>query len=152
LKLLFLDIDGVLNSFRSDLVLGNEHTVENLDPIAVELVRKVVEITGCVICLSSEWRYKHDFMELGKKLKLPIMFETEHTRSNRGHGEESRAEEIQKVVDELKPDVYAILDDDDYEHEFEGMPMVNVANECGFNYGDYQLLLELLGKDFYKEV
>ena len=44
MKLLFLDIDGVLNSFRSDLVLGNEHTVENLDPIAVELVRKVVEI------------------------------------------------------------------------------------------------------------
>ena len=67
MKLLFLDIDGVLNSFRSDLVLSNEHTVENLDPIAVELVRKVVEITGCVICLSSEWRYKHDFMELGTR-------------------------------------------------------------------------------------
>lgn len=137
MKLLFLDIDGVLNSYRSDLIFGHERTIENLDPVALDLVRQVVKKTGCVICLSSDWRLYHDFSKLGKQLGLPILFETPDYGGD-------RIKEIKEVLDGLKPDTYAILDDEEDRHEFDGMKFVNVAEEEGISYKDYLLLLEYL--------
>lgn len=137
MKLLFLDIDGVLNSYRSDLVLGQERTIENLDPIALDLIRQVVKKTDCIICLSSDWRLNHDYMELGKKLKLPILFQTPDFDGN-------RVKEIEEVLEGLQPEAYAILDDEEDRHEFDGMNFVNVAEEEGISYKDYLLLLEYL--------
>lgn len=143
MKLLFLDIDGVLNSKRSDLALGKEKTVKNLDPLSLKLVKLVVEETGCVICLSSEWRYEHNYIELGKELGLPILFETEHTEE---HDRKSliRGEEIKDVVEGLNPDKFCVLDDNEFGDEFEGMNMVDVAEEVGVGYMDYKLLIEYL--------
>lgn len=140
MKLLFLDIDGVLNNYRSDLVLGYDKTVDNLDPIAVMLIQKIVKETDCIICLSSNWRYTHNYMELGKELDLPILFETKHNDSE----DEDRVKEVSEVLDGLKPDSYAILDDEEDRHEFDGMNFVNVAEEEGVSYKDYLLLLEYL--------
>lgn len=138
MKLLFLDIDGVLNNYRSRIVLGSARTIENLDPLALKLIQKVVKETGCVICLSSNWRLNHSFLKLGQQLDLPILFETPNL------GEDKRAREIQEVVDGLQPDKYAVLDDEESHNEFAGMPFVNVADEDGVGYKDYLLLLEYL--------
>ena len=78
MKILFLDIDGCLNSKRTETAYGKDRTIENLDPIAIGLIQEVVNETGCLICLSSDWRLSHDFMKLGKQLDLPIIFETNH--------------------------------------------------------------------------
>jgi hypothetical protein len=138
MKLLFLDIDGVLNNYRSELVFGREKSVDTLDPVALKLVQKVVKETGCVICLSSNWRFTHDFMELGAHLDLPILFQTPD------YGGNDRGEEIMEVVNGLKPDKFVILDDDEEDHEYEGMQFVNVAEEDGLSYKDYLLLIEYL--------
>ena len=138
MKLLFLDIDGCLNSYRSDLIYGHEKIVENLDPLALKLIHKLIDETQCVICLSSDWRLHHDFMKLGKQLGLPILFETNHDE------EGCRADQIQEVLDAVKPDNYVIIDDEEYGHEFDGMNWVNVAEEDGFGYKDYLLALQYL--------
>lgn len=138
MKILFLDIDGVLNSYRSQIVLGREHNIESLDPIALDIVRKIVKETGCIICLISEWRLHWDYMELGKKLKLPIMFETSHDDNK------MRGEQVQEFLDEVKPEKYVVVDNDEVDFEYDGMPFVNVAEEDGLGYKDYLLAIEYL--------
>jgi predicted metal-dependent TIM-barrel fold hydrolase len=128
MKLLFLDIDGVLNSHRSGLIYGYEKTIEHLDPMAIELVRYIVKETGCIICLSSDWRKWADYMELGKQLKLPILFETPQ------FDDDSRGEEIRDVVYSVQPANYAILDDHNNFMEVQQRHFVNVNDNDGLSY------------------
>jgi hypothetical protein len=57
-KLLFLDIDGVLNSIayfrRRDPITAQK--CRDIDPDAVMLLNEVIERTGCSVVLSSTWR------------------------------------------------------------------------------------------------
>jgi len=60
--LLFLDVDGVLNSTDSRRVLrgsGSARSPWRLDPIRVGLVRSVVQRTGMHVVWSSSWREGH---------------------------------------------------------------------------------------------
>lgn len=138
MKLLFLDIDGCLNSNRTDVAYGKERTLENLDPIAVGLIQSVVKETGCIICLSSDWKLSHDYMELGKELYLPILFQTPDLK------EFSRASEILSVLSGIKPEKYAILDDVEENGEFKGMNFVKPETENGLSYQNYLDLIEIL--------
>ncbi len=54
MKILFLDIDGVLNSLRYD----RERTPEqgNIDESRLPLLKEIVEESGAQIVLSSSWR------------------------------------------------------------------------------------------------
>lgn len=140
MKLLFLDIDGCLNSYRTRILYGHEKSVKTLDPIALDLIKKIVDETKCVICLSSDWRKFHNFMELGKQLGLPIIFETGHDEDDN----KTRAELIQEVIDSVEPSKYVIIDDEEDEDEFDGMNWVNVAEEDGFGYKDYLLVMNFL--------
>lgn len=65
MKVIFLDIDGVLNSHRTFMVWGcgflrktPPHTVEGtkLDPVAIALLKATVIATGAKIVISSTWR------------------------------------------------------------------------------------------------
>lgn len=53
LKLLFLDIDGVLNTHDFDEI-ANSNTIER-DKVA--LLNQVLDRTGCHLVISSAWRY-----------------------------------------------------------------------------------------------
>lgn len=139
MKLLFLDIDGVLNSYRTDLAYGRARTLMNIDPVSLKLMQKVVKETDCTICLISEWRKHWDFMDLGKKLDLPILFETDDHKD-----EKTRGEQVQSIIDGLNPDKYVVVDDNQNDFEFDDMPFVNVEEESGFSYKDYLLCLEYL--------
>ncbi len=63
-KLLFLDIDGVLNStdwFKRKKKLPPESSrkefmAEMLDPTAIEILRNILTATDCDVVLSSSWR------------------------------------------------------------------------------------------------
>jgi DNA-binding LytR/AlgR family response regulator len=142
MKLLFLDIDGVLNSKRTDVAFGTDKMIDNLDPVGLGLLYDVVHKTGCIICLTSDWRLTHDYMELGKRLHLPIMFETTHKELA------LRGNEIQEVIDGLKPTEYAILDDIGNEqakmlmNHFDNLVKVNTDD--GISYKDYLKLIEIL--------
>lgn len=57
-KVLFLDIDGVLNS--EAWFSGPDNTpgqLGKLDPEACALLEQVIQRTGCKLVLSSSWRY-----------------------------------------------------------------------------------------------
>lgn len=59
MRILFLDIDGVLNSstfFQKMIDEGKHHTNETLDPEAVRILNTIVSKTGCKIVISSSWR------------------------------------------------------------------------------------------------
>jgi len=63
LKIIFLDIDGVLNSLKYD----RNRTVKqgNIDETRLPLLKKLVDETGALIVLSSSWR-KHWEMDRDK--------------------------------------------------------------------------------------
>ena len=63
MRVLFLDIDGVLNSHHwyenrpSEPHNGRgDELVSMIDPDAVARLNQIVEATGCVVVLSSSWR------------------------------------------------------------------------------------------------
>lgn len=110
--MLFLDIDGVLNSIRTCIGLGGyphkfspDH-MALVDAAALGLVRGLCRAGGVVIVLSSSWRITHDFAEVAAGLDLPVVDATPRLCGNRGT----------EIADWLSrhPGVerYAILDDD----------------------------------------
>lgn len=119
MKVIFLDIDGVLNSSRSCAVYGGypfpgrreERDWEKFDGVAVGMLRRIVKKTGASCVLSSSWRLgmsDAEMRELGSYLDVPMIG---RTRSNAGL--EKRGAQIQDWLDE-HPEVerYVILDDD----------------------------------------
>lgn len=80
--LLFLDVDGVLNSTRwveanpaprallPPLLAEHAFEEKRLDPACVELVRKVVEQAGADIIFMSSWRHRMHYVEFAKLLNL----------------------------------------------------------------------------------
>ncbi len=59
MKVVFLDIDGVLNSRIYDRK-RNLHEMSNIDESRIPLVKKIVDRTGAKIVLSSTWREHWD--------------------------------------------------------------------------------------------
>ena len=53
MKVLFLDIDGVVNNKRTEKSFGGFMAI---DPAMAALVQRIVRNTGCEIVLSSSWR------------------------------------------------------------------------------------------------
>lgn len=109
MKVLFLDIDGVVNC---QFTTQRHRGFIGIDPYMALLVARIPEATGCKIVLSSTWRLNeegreevrqqvYDFIDV-----TPSSFRIDERWSTRG-------EEIQAWLDE-HPEVtkYAILDDD----------------------------------------
>ena len=64
MKILFLDIDGVVNC-RTTVNRSNGYI--GIDPYMVLLVHRIIEATGCKVVLSSSWRHYKDSLEEVKK-------------------------------------------------------------------------------------
>lgn len=116
MKIIFLDIDGVLNSVRYD----RQRTIDqgNIDETRLQLIKKLVDATEARIVLSSSWR-KHwekdiskcdaigrDINEVFAKYQLAIYDKTECLPNN------DRAEEIREWL-KLQGNVetFVIFDD-----------------------------------------
>ncbi len=123
-KIIFLDIDGVLNSnkyFTSREYYYKEHkkieyTLEDtikrqlydIDMNKLELLLKVVKITTTKIVITSSWRRLSIYPYIKKYLievGLPIIGETPYIEGNRG-------EEIRYYLKNNKVDSFVILDDE----------------------------------------
>lgn len=104
-KVLFLDIDGVVNSAQF-AVASKSRGVLGIDPYPAFLVGKIQLDTGCEVVLSSTWRHWED----GKKdVRAQVVDFVDITPDMRGA---DRGFEIEAWLNE-NPDVtrYAILDD-----------------------------------------
>lgn len=124
MKIIFLDVDGVLNTYYTEAKTSNGATF--VDDRKVHILKDIIDKTGAKIVLSSTWRigWKHlelsmkdtwaakDFIELRDKLrefeidlydKTPILDKFMRCRG----------EEIKMYLNNSKDDIegYVIIDD-----------------------------------------
>ena len=118
MKVLFLDIDGVLNSnqyFKSKTFDNREaemgYPYSHFDTVAIHRLNKITDATGVKIVLSTSWRGMSDTVEVlySVGLKGNIIGSTPYLdlipKARRG-------DEIQKWLDTHEVEDYVILDDD----------------------------------------
>lgn len=127
---MFLDIDGVLNSFKwmNSAVFqagrkldGEERWMTKLDPKAIARLGKIIEQTKCLIVISSSWRILHTCEEIKNFIKnsgdivvniidkTPSLVQYSDAGVYLGH---ERGYEIQKWLDDHGPvKNFAIIDD-----------------------------------------
>lgn len=114
-KLIFLDVDGVLNSvtYWKSLDEEEKYSMFQIDRNAIKKLKRIVDKTGAEIVVSSTWRkFNEDMQVLVTRLsayglsvmsKTPVLYNKE------------RGDEISAWFEshpDFKDAVYVILDDD----------------------------------------
>lgn len=151
MKVLFLDIDGVLNSHRSCLALGGfpygveGYNRDQFDEVAVRLVRHIVKVAGASIVLSSSWRILHDYEDIARGLELPIIDCTPRLAGSRG------SEIAAWLAQHPEVETYAIVDDDSDMLDGQVHRFVKTNMDNGLMWDDASLLAEILGVSIYAE-
>lgn len=117
-KLLFLDIDGVLNShnFLRNVTGDSFDHSHKIDPSTVELVNYITDTTNCHIVISSSWRIPYaknlsGLRGLLQKVKInaPMQGITPINNSPRGYQIQQYINSISKYKNITN---FAIIDDD----------------------------------------
>jgi hypothetical protein len=138
-KVIFLDIDGVVNSGRSVIAYNkypiNNKSTRNFDMVAVGMIRSACKKCKAEIILSSTWRNEKDWENLGKTLRLPIVDKTPVCYGD------NRTEEIRIWLEKNKVDEYVVVDDiiicmDNF---------IKVDPKNGLSYENYRDILNILG-------
>lgn len=125
MKVLFLDIDGVLNSEKFWTIKSQSHrrleaikqgynrdeqrALANIDPDAVNLLNYIIDKTDAEIVVSSTWRGDQNLPYIMRfmGLKKPYYGVTPYDKTRH------RGTEIQEWLNDYEDSVkYAILDDD----------------------------------------
>ena len=130
MKIIFLDIDGVLNSWHEFVNPGDRiytskelWSTEDIFPKYIKRLNKIIADTGAKIVISSSWRKLHTLDNIKKMFntqgfkgeildKTPVLHRTlDGTILDRG-------DEIKKWLEEtsIKIDTFIILDDFRYEN------------------------------------
>ena len=125
MKVIFLDVDGVLNEAYSKS--RSPHGFIGVDDYKVAVLKQIVDATGAVIVLSSTWKKEWsadpdeigiDAVYLNKKLAkygLRIIDKTIDDTWNRGFG-------IKAWLSTHDVETWLVLDDDKFEDfEYEGI-------------------------------
>jgi len=151
LKILFLDIDGVLNSRGSFIALGSSRPqTSHWSPVSVGLVAHLCRKMGLQIYAHSTWSrtgcdadyYTEEFRKYGHDglVFLPVL--------PRSRLSESRVDRVGEAVRHYKPEQYVILDDDDvFERSLYGQNFVLCDFNTGFNFPEYTRALAALGSE-----
>lgn len=145
MKVVFLDIDGVLNSTRTCVAHGGypfnfgPKDMAQFDNTAIALVRGIIRAAGAQVVLSSAWRTTHAFADVGKALDMPIIGCTPMLCGCRG-------DEIKCWLD-AHPEVecYAIIDDSGDMLAGQAPFFVHTDMHEGFLWRDAEKLAGLLG-------
>lgn len=105
-KVLFLDIDGVLNKKSDYEVRMPENDILRINMVLVDRLKDIVQETGCKVVLSSSWRNVGGGREFAEQCcGFEFLDITPSYLETRGH-------EIQQWLDNNPTDRYAIVDDD----------------------------------------
>lgn len=149
MKVVFLDIDGVLNCHRTAIAFGGiPHTTARngraaLDEVAIRLIGGIVRAAGAVIVLSSTWRKHSDWQDYGPALDLPIIDRTPSLAGFRG----------QEIDDWLSrhPEVesFAIVDDDRDMTPEQMTFFVHTSGFDGFTWANALTLARLMGIEIF---
>lgn len=112
-KLLFLDIDGVLN-YNGMVSSYGSFPLNVFDRKCVDRVKEILEATGAKLVVSSSWRLTEDLENIFKQVGLDVDFDVTPTFSEPGV---TRGDEIAAYILEYKERSgcwprYVILDDE----------------------------------------
>lgn len=145
---LFLDIDGVLNSDQTAALFGgyphsfSPDDMERFDPLAIGLIRRLCSDTGARCVLSSDWRYTYTVEQCAEALDLPIFSETPG-----GNDFPSRGHEIAAWLrDNPQITHYAIVDDCGPMLPNQRPHFVCTDDALGLTLADFKRLRDILTK------
>ncbi len=123
-KILFLDVDGVLNSKQTFSAL-KEGDVFPIDPYKAFMVGKIQLDTGCEVVLSSSWRHSEKGVKQVNKRVVKLLDCTPSSL------DAVRGWEIRTwLKDHPKVTRYAILDDESFDMLYE-QPLFKTSWEEG---------------------
>ena len=145
MRLIFLDIDGVLNS-----ATGKEPYISDMEVEKLKLLKKLINESGSSgVVITSDRRYSKIDMEHKTKAfdQFEIFIVGETRKPNTDDLEDNRGEQIMDYLSSSKEDIdrIVILDDNDdgisnlFEDEF-----ILVNRFYGLNEEVYQKALEIL--------
>lgn len=149
MKVLFLDIDGVLNSERTRVAfkgLPHDLTPEHLamfDPVGLNMIRGLCARGDVSVVVSSAWRITHDWDAIGRALGLPTMGRTPSLLGCRGDEIAAWLREHPEV------DTWAILDDSDDMLPEQRPFFVRTDLYDGIRWRDFERLCTLFGLQPY---
>lgn len=127
MKVIFLDIDGVLNSMdwykrrtRVKSETWDEYHAQEFDPVTLALIKRVISETGARVVLSSTWRLSKEGVKFIKSIGIDIIACTPHLPRPTSTSVEycERGKEIHEWIEkniENRGEVvdrYVIIDDD----------------------------------------
>jgi hypothetical protein len=141
MKVLFLDIDGVINSVRTAVANGGYpfelEEQEAFDQVAIKLIRGLCRAGDVKIVLSSAWRLYHAVPDVAAAFDLPLIGKTKAGGKSRGH-------DIQAWLD-AHPEVtaYAIVDDTPHMLESQADRFVQTDPYNGLAWKDFEQLCKL---------
>jgi hypothetical protein len=148
LKVIFLDVDGVLNNDFT--TTRTKSGAEFVDDYLIERLKKIVDATDATVIMSSSWRYGRtckahfdDFVELIEKLESHGVHVEDCTPTmNTAH---KSVEIKQYLQDHPTIDRFVILDDD--EMELYPEQHVETLNRYGLTDENVAEAIEILNKD-----
>ncbi len=129
MKVIFLDFDGVLNTFEHlQKVADRSEWHVMIDPEKVKLLNEIVEATGAKVVFSTSWRKLHASNKLFKFLKLNG-FKGNHLGMTPDFNDNShRGLEVAKWIRDCEVDIqsFVVLDDT---KQFSKMPQRHVLTD-----------------------
>ena len=154
MKIVFLDIDGVLNhekfykDFHFNKIIKAQHRKNNIDPRSAKLVVDLCKQTGAKIVISSSLRFD-GLDELTKRLRIAgikdkyvldvCSLERPHEFSGTNRGTV-----IQRYIDEHNIDKYIILDDDTDMLEHQKPYFIKISRWTGFTEVNLKTAINIL--------
>lgn len=157
MKVIFLDIDGVLNS--DEFLKNNESEV--IDRANVRVLKNIIDKTGTVIVMSSAWRLWFDDNMMPKdgysqclydilcqfdiKLfgKTPD-FSTEEIRSKKTFSQVKAKEIIAWLSEHETIDKYVVLDDLDLRDEEVNAHLIRTNGQVGITEEDAKRVIYMI--------
>lgn len=148
MKILFLDIDGVLNSTRTCVAFGGYpmelEQIGAFDQVAIRLLQRLCDSAGVQIVLSSAWRNSVTVADAAAAFGLPIIDKTGNELGPRGV-------QIQAWLDRHPESVerFAIIDDDDDMLGDHAPHFVRTNGHEGMTFEDFRKLCGLFNESAY---
>lgn len=163
IKIIFLDIDGVICTHRACLSNPDTGIFRKWDPIAIDMINYLCDQSGAKIVVSSSWRkdtnnlqmtlavgglhqrhfyHDHDYdIEPNKEDQYGFM------TPKYVFNQEIRGDQVQHWLDKRKHliDTYIILDDNTDFHDYQKNQLVITDCYNGMSFENFQKAKELLG-------
>jgi len=156
MKIIFLDIDGVILPFsgsKHNSALGpNKWGVEGFCQKAVKILNEVLLETDADIVISSDWRHQHPLFEMREIfeangiIKLPIAYTIRSKTYTAMNLEGGRVDEINEYVDRHRLRHWVSIDDLDMFDLFPNFVHCKHPNQGIKEIGLKEKIIKILNK------